>query len=105
MANSTIYFKHLPTGRMRAAPVGFSWTTMFFGPFPALFRGHWVGFFVILILGLFTFHLSSLVFMFVYNSWYARHLIGDGYKATGATADFEYLGQRIGIPIPRIEDT
>lgn len=101
MAHSKVYFKHPPSGRMREAPVGFSWTTLFFGPLPALFRAHWVGFLVILITAFLTFGLSGLVFMFIYNKWYVKHLIGEGYKATEATADLDYLSQKIGMPIPR----
>ena len=103
MAYAKIYFENPRSGMVREAPVGFSWTTFFFGFFPALFRGHWVGFLIILLSALVTFGLLNLVFMFIYNKMYVRHLINDGYKAKSATADLEFVQQKMNLNIPRID--
>ena len=52
MAHSVITLLHPSIGEIKSAPVGFSWTTFFFGPFPALFRGDfkWAGL-ILLIMG------------------------------------------------------
>lgn len=68
--------------------VGFSWTTFFFGFFPALFRGDlkWAAimFIISLFLGVFTLGIgawvSGLVFSFVYNKIYIKELIEKGYE-------------------------
>lgn len=63
---------------------GVSWTCLFFGPFPALFRGHFVGFLVVLLAVLCTFGFASIVFMFVYNNWHYNWLVSKSFKPAGA---------------------
>ena len=101
MAHAEIFFVN-PVGKNRNAPVGFSWTVLFFGFFPPLFRQHWVGFLIIFIAAILTCGLSGLVFMFIYNKMYIKHLIEDGYKAKNASVDLSFLQQKIGLIIPRL---
>ena len=77
----------------RIAKVGISWTTFWFGPFPALFRGDIYNFILMLVLDAdyvlvaLVFHwnfllqipLMSLVYTFFYNMMYFRHLFNKGY--------------------------
>lgn len=100
MAYATIDFHHLQTGALRQAPVGFSWTTLFFGFFPALIRGHWTGALIIFLIGFFTFGLSQMVFAFIYNKMYVRHLLGEGFKLSTASTDPAYLSRRLRIELP-----
>lgn len=104
MAHSKIYFKNPHTGQVKEAPVGFSWTVFFFGFFPPLFRGHWGGFAILLLSAIITVGLSNLIFMFIYNKMYIKHLISEGFKATSASADLEYLQQRLGVQIPKADN-
>jgi len=83
MANNSIYFENSSSGKKKDAPVGFSWTTLFFGPFPLLFRGSVKWFAIILLGALVTFGASNLVFMFLINKLYIKDLIAAGYKAKG----------------------
>lgn len=99
MAKYKIFFENPRTGQMREAPVGFSWTVFFFGPIPALFRGHWAGFFIILLLGIMTFGVSNIFFWFAYNKIYLKHVISEGFIAKSATADMQFLQQKTGIPL------
>lgn len=100
MAYASINFHHPQSGRIKTAPVGFSWTTLFFGFFPALLRSHWVGALAIFLLCFVTWGLAGVVFSFFYNKWYVRHLISEGFKATSASQDLTYLGQRLKIALP-----
>ncbi|MGG5252510.1 DUF2628 domain-containing protein [Neobacillus sp. SM06] len=75
-------------GVTKEVKVGFSWTTFFFGFFPALFRGDlkWAAILVVieLVLGSFTLGIgawvSGVVFSFVYNKIYIKELIEKGYQ-------------------------
>lgn len=81
-------------GDIRIAKVGISWTTFWFGPLPAVFRGDWYNFALMLVwdaiyvLFALTFHFSALltfpwpavVFTFFYNMMYFRHLFTKGYR-------------------------
>ncbi|MCH1627846.1 DUF2628 domain-containing protein [Fredinandcohnia quinoae] len=77
-----------PAGLTKRVKVGFSWTTFFFGFFPALFRGDlkWaiIMFIIAAALGSFTFGLggiiADIVFAFIYNKLYIKEMIEKGYQ-------------------------
>jgi hypothetical protein len=103
MAYTHINFEHPATGELRRAPVGFSWTVLFFGCFPALFRSDWKWFAIMLLIAMLTWGVSFLVFMFIYNKLYIKELIGKGYKATSIDdGDFEKARHVLGIRIPTV---
>ena len=67
--------------RKRAiAYTGISWTCLFFGPFPALYRGHILGFVGMSLVNLATLGFSIPVFIFVYNAWHYHSLLSQGYR-------------------------
>ncbi|OOR50841.1 hypothetical protein BLX05_17590 [Bacillus pseudomycoides] len=75
------FLRNENTGQIKQAKLGFSWTVFFFGFFPAIFRGDWKWFLIILIASAFTFGFSNLVFCFIYNKIYINELLSQGYKA------------------------
>lgn len=74
-----IEFFNISTGECKEASIGFSWTTLFFGPLPMLFRGKlgWtLGYCLMyLIFG----ELFTIVFPFFYNKLYIRSLLNNRY--------------------------
>ena len=68
------------SGLVKEAPVGFSWTTFFFGFFPAVFRGDVKWAILMIIAAICTFGLSGFVFCFIYNKLYITGLVEKGYK-------------------------
>lgn len=100
MAYATITFESPFTDGIKFAPVGFSWTSLFLGYFPPLFRGHIGGAAIIMLLHIPTLGLSSIIFGFIYNRMYIRHLIKSGFVATGATQDIHALSSRLKLQIP-----
>ncbi|MCI5635577.1 MAG: DUF2628 domain-containing protein [Sarcina ventriculi] len=69
------------TKQIKRIKVGFSWTTFFFGCFPALFRGDWKWGLIQIVCAICTFGLSSLLFAFIYNKLYINDLLKSGYIA------------------------
>lgn len=100
MAHSTIYFKQPNSGKLREAPVGFSWTTLFFGFLPALLRGHWTVALIMALLSVLTLGISGLIFPFIYNAMYIKHLIAEGYQAESASSDLRTISTKLGREIP-----
>lgn len=78
---------HPTTKQIKQVKVGFSWTTLFFGFFPALFRGDWKWALIMLGAALITFGLSPLVFMFIYNKLYINDLLAAGFVPADATSE------------------
>ena len=104
MAYTSIMFENPNTGAIKEAPVGFSWTVLFFGCFPPLFRGDWKWAIIMLILALITFGASGLVFMFIYKKLYIKDLIGSGFKAKSiASGNMDFAAGKLGMQIPRME--
>ncbi|MFP6190237.1 HrgC protein [Helicobacter pylori] len=62
--------------------VGFSWTTLFFGFFVPIIRGDARWAIVMVVVTLFTFVLSNIVFAFIYNKQYTTKLLESGYEPT-----------------------
>jgi hypothetical protein len=65
---------------VKNAPVGFSWTTFFWGPFPALMRGDWKWGVILLIGAALTSGFTSIIAGFVYNKFYIKDMLAKGYK-------------------------
>lgn len=76
-------------GLTKEVKLGFSWTTFFFGCFPALMRGDlkWatIMFVLAILAGIFTLGIGAwipgIIFSFVYNKLYIKELLEKGYRA------------------------
>lgn len=85
---TAIHLKHPSTGVMKTGYFGFSWTSLFFGGLPALFRGDiaiglgvTVAGMVVAALGLgLGWFIVSVIWAFIYNKVYTTRLIEKGYK-------------------------
>ena len=71
----------------RKGIVGFSWTTLFFGFFVPLFRGDWIWFIIMLIVGALGFItaglvplIANIILSFMYNKIYTRNLLEQGWE-------------------------
>lgn len=104
MAYTSIIFKNPNTGVMKEAPVGFSWTTLFFHWIPALLRKDWKWTIIILILTVITGGLSALLLSFIYNKIYIKGLINSGFRAVSiASGDMNLASAKVGMQIPMLE--
>ncbi|QLB23316.1 hypothetical protein [Phocoenobacter skyensis] len=102
MAFASIMFENKNTDSVKEAPVGFSWTTLFFWFFPALFRGDFKYTIIMFVLAIFTAGISILIFPFIYNKLYIKDLMAAGYKAISvAKAELEFIESKLGFEIPK----
>lgn len=87
----------------KTAPVGFSWTTCFFGGWPAVFRGDWKMAAIIFICSVFSYGLAGIVFAFFYNKTYIKDLVHRGYwfHNTPTMTDLELQNYLEFVKIPR----
>ena len=104
MAYTEITLRHPMHGGQKQAPIGFSWTTLFFSCFPALIRGDWKWGFIHLVLVFLTVGFSALVFAFIYNKLYVRTLLEQGYTSDEDDAVLKPVEAALGLQIPRKKD-
>jgi hypothetical protein len=64
---------------IKQAPVGFSWTTLFFGGFPALLRGDFIVGIVLILINAITYGIAGIVAAFIYNKMYLTGMFNKGY--------------------------
>ena len=100
-----IMLRHRDSGLLKTGFYGFSWTTLFFGMFPALFRGDFltfIGTFVVLaILGFLTVGIGTgvamLIWAFFYNRYYTRRLLERGYTFADTEANTMQAKLKLGV--------
>ena len=99
---NVITLEHPVSGIQKTAPLGFSWTTLFFGPFPALLRGDVRNAFIIFLLCYVG--LGGIIYAFIYNKAYLKRLLSKGYKITrvDSSSSIEELGSKLGINLTRL---
>jgi hypothetical protein len=104
---TTITMRNPDNGLSKDGIYGFSWTTLFFGGFPALFRGDFltfIGYFVILVIaalvtaGIGSFILA-IVWPFFYNKYYTKKLIEKGYRFSGSDEENLAAAKAIGVSL------
>lgn len=89
--------RHPTTGAARKGFVGFSWTTLFFGFFPPLFRGQLLVALAVAALAIMTGWLSTVAWAFFYNNWFTRQLLQDGYEFSDTPEKTRFALARLGL--------
>jgi hypothetical protein len=92
--------RHPQTGLTKIGLVGFSWTTLFFAGFPALFRGDIIIGLVIIVLNIFTFGVAGLIWAFFYNKSYTTKLVEKGYQLADSEGVNAFARAKLGITEP-----
>lgn len=96
----TILLKNPATGVTKKGFYGFSWTTLLFGGFPALFRGDYMIGLIFIVLNIFTVGVAGLIFAFSYNRRYTTKLLEEGYQFAGAPAENTAAAAKLGVDLP-----
>ena len=92
-----IMMLHPSTGISKSGFYGFSWTTFFFGGFPALFRGDIIIGLVVVVLNLLTWWIAGVIWSFFYNKHYTHKLVEKGYVFAGSDSEIAAAKSALGI--------
>lgn len=85
---------------IKKVPIGFSWTTLFFGLFVPLIRMDWLWVVIMLVSGALSYGLIPIVLSFFYNKIYAKNLFNKGYAVMGSlpsTTSIDHLKIELGL--------
>lgn len=105
---TSIMLKHTETSLLKKGFYGFSWTTLFFGFFPALCRGDFVSAGIMIgimllsllifsFLGIFIYFVFEIIWSFIYNKRYTLKLISQGYELYGNDKELKAAQSALGI--------
>lgn len=104
MAFTKLVMIHPKTKELKEAPVGFSWTALFFGPFVPLFRGQYFTAILWLCLCVIITIFAFIIMACVYNKLYLKHLIYKGFVLKMSPMSLDIVQARTGIVIPEYEE-
>ena len=105
MAKTKVALYHRESKKLRLAPVGFSWTTLFFGLCPQLFRSPraWLLTLAMTIVVPLTTGAGNIVFAVFANQLYIKTLIRKGFRLRNIPPDqLEEVLSKIGISRARL---
>lgn len=89
------------TKQTKQVKIGFSWTVLFFGCFPMLFRADWLWFLLTLIASLVLapiFGIINIVLAIVYNKQYIKGLMAKGFVPADEASKNAMLSKGIVVP-------
>ena len=92
-----IMLQHPVTGITKPGFYGFSWTTLLFGGFPALFRGDIIIGLVVVVLSILTWWIAGIIWAFFYNKHYTLKLVEKGYIFAGSESEIAAAKSALGI--------
>jgi len=104
---TTIALRQRHSGLGKKGFYGFSWTTLFFGFFPALFRSDFLtfigGFVISAIIAAMTFGIGLLfinfVWAFMYNKYFTKRLIEQGYELADGHGENQRAAKALGMAL------
>ncbi|MDR1397218.1 MAG: hypothetical protein LBJ14_05755 [Desulfarculales bacterium] len=92
-----VMMKNPETGVVKKGFYGFSWTSLFFGGFPAIFRGQ-IGLGLIVILVTFvTVGIGGIIWAFIYNKRYTTGLLEKGYIFADSEGKNDAARAKLGV--------
>lgn len=94
---TVVMMKHPQTGLVQKGFFGFSWTTFFFGGWPAIFRGDFIVGVMFIVLQFFTFGIASIIWAFLYNKSYTRKLLEKGYQFADSEGVVSLAKMKLGV--------
>lgn len=94
---TTIMMKNPKTGVVKKGLYGFSWTTLFFGGLPAIFRGDILVGVAVMVASLCSMGIAGIIWAFIYNKRYTVKLVEEGYIFTGSDAENDLAMAKLGV--------
>lgn len=102
---TVIQMKNESNGLTKKGLYGYSWTTLFFGPFVPLFRADFITFLgyvtIVVIISLMTAGVGGffcfIIWSFFYNNFYTKKLIERGYKFNGSLEENKLASAALGV--------
>jgi len=103
MAYTKLLMENADTGAQKEAPVGVSWTVLFFGFIPPLLRGDVKWGLIILAFWMFSAGLTNIIFMFLYNKLFIQELLGQGFRVRALDeAQRQRVVNTLGMRLPMV---